>query len=194
MFSSVVLDIEAPLSDSAVSRPLEACYQDKYYRASFEMPGNLYLKSELVGTQQTGWVDFAIPSETWIVECVRDGDKLKEHIERFQTTGKSRQWISNQEAEEFIFLDFRQFIPIKQRGMHLLFPPVSLPPPPSFLTAHFAHFFEDVKIDWLFHVVFADYSPLMWYMTPNARLCRAKSILLYCGDSICRFCQSCYTF
>ncbi|OJJ78666.1 uncharacterized protein ASPGLDRAFT_138465 [Aspergillus glaucus CBS 516.65] len=127
MFSSVALNIEAPLSDSAVSRPLEAGYQDEYYRASFELLGNLYLKSEWAGTQQTGWVDFAIPSEKWIVECVRDGDKPKEHIERFQTTGKYRQWISNQEVQEFILLDFRRSIPRKQRG-----------------------------IDWLFHVVFAE--------------------------------------
>ena len=160
MFSSVALNIEAPLSDSAVSRPLEARYQDEYYRASFELLGNLYLQSEWAGTQQTGWVDFAIPSEKWIIECVWDREKLKEHIERFQTTGKYRQWISNQEVQEFILLDFRQSIPRKQRGMHfpffLFFFSLSLPPPPSFLTTHFAHFFSNIGIDWLFHVVFAD--------------------------------------
>lgn len=119
--ATVALNIEAPLSDSAVSRPLGAGYQDEYYRASFELLGNLYLKSEWAGTQQTGWVDFAIPSEKWIAECVRDGDKLKEHIERFQTTGKCTQWISNQEVQEFILLDFERSIPRKQRGMHFLF-------------------------------------------------------------------------
>lgn len=128
MFSSVALNIEAPLSDSAVSRPLEARYQDEYYRASFELLGNLYLQSEWAGTQQTGWVDFAIPSEKWIVECGRDGDKLKEHMERFQKNGKYSQWISDQKVEDFILLDFRRSIPRRQRGMFFL-PFLSSHPP-----------------------------------------------------------------
>ena len=155
MFSSVALNIEALLSDSAVSRPLEAVYQDEYYRANLELLGNFYLKPEWAGTQQSGWVDLAIPSEKWIVECVRDGDKLKEHIEHFQVTGKYRQWISNQEVQEFILLDFRRSIPKKQRGMHFLYL-LSLHPPPSFLTAYLIHFLSNVGIDWLSHVVFAD--------------------------------------
>lgn len=120
MFSSVALNIEAPLSDSAVSRPLEASCQDEYYRASFQLLGNLYLKPEWAGTQLTGWVDFAIPSERWIIECVQDGDKLNEHIEHFQMTGKYGQWISNQKVQDFILLDFRRSIPRKQRSMYTL--------------------------------------------------------------------------
>lgn len=119
MMSSVALNMEAPLSDSAISRPLEASYQDEYYRASSELLGNLYLKSEWAGTQKTGWVDFAIPSEKWIIECVRDGYKLKEHIERFQGTGKYRTWINHQEVDDFILIDFRRSTPRKKRGMFL---------------------------------------------------------------------------
>ena len=70
-------------------------------------------------------------------------------------TGKYRQWISNQEVQEFILLDFRRSIPKKQRGMHFLYL-LSLHPPPSFLTAYLIHFLSNVGIDWLSHVVFAD--------------------------------------
>ena len=41
VFSSVMLDIEAPLSYSAASWALEACYCSKYYRARFELFGDL---------------------------------------------------------------------------------------------------------------------------------------------------------
>ena len=120
MFSFIALNIEAPLSNSTVSQPLEASYQDEYYRVSFQLLDNLYLKPEWARTQQTGWVDFAISSERWIIECVQDGDKLNEHIEHFQVTGKYGQWICNQEVQDFILLDFRQSIPRKQRSMYTL--------------------------------------------------------------------------
>ena len=155
MLSAAALNIEAHLSDSAVSRPLEAGYQDEFYGANFELLGNLCLKPEWAGNRQTGWVDFAIASEKWIVECVRDGEKLEEHIERFHSTGKYRQWINNQEVQEFILLDFRRSIPNKERSMHFLTLPV-LHRPPSFLTADLVRFLSNVGIDWLFHVVFAD--------------------------------------
>lgn len=155
MMSSVALNMEAPLSDSAISRPPEASYQDEYYRASSELLGNLYLKSEWAGTQKTGWVDFAIPSEKWIIECVRDGYKLKEHIERFQGTGKYGTWINRQEVDDFILIDFRRSIPRKKRGMFSL-SFISSHPVLSFHTSHFTHASWNLGMAWLFHVVFKD--------------------------------------
>lgn len=41
--SSIALNIDGPLGDGAVPRPLDASYQDELYRASFQLLGNLFL-------------------------------------------------------------------------------------------------------------------------------------------------------
>lgn len=108
--------MKEPLSDSAAPQPIEARFQAEFYRASFQLLGNLYLKPEWTGTQRTGYVDFAVPSEGWIIGCVREGSKLKEHISRFQEAGKYTLWTNNQQVREFVILDFRRTMPRKQRG------------------------------------------------------------------------------
>lgn len=105
----------------AVSRPLEAEFQDEFCRASFQLLGNPFLKPEWSGTKKTGWVDFAVPSEGWVVECVRNGDNLKEHIDRFKTNGKYHEWIRDGEITGFILLDFRPSVPRKRRGIYFSF-------------------------------------------------------------------------
>ena len=108
--------MEEPLSDSAVPQPVEARFEAEFYRASFQLLGNLYLKPEWTGTQRTKDVDFAVPSEGWIIGCVREGSKLKEHISRFQEAGKYTLWTNNQQVREFVILDFRRTMPREQRG------------------------------------------------------------------------------
>lgn len=113
----MALNIEAPLGAGAVSRPLEAGYQDEFYRASYQLLGNLFVKPEWSGAKHTGWVDFAVPSEGWVVECARNGHKLKEHIDRFETGGRYHEWIRKGEVKAFVLLDFRRSVPKKRRGI-----------------------------------------------------------------------------
>jgi hypothetical protein len=57
----------------------------------------------------------------WVIECVRDGDKIDEQIERFQQGGRYYKWIMSGEIKEYIILDFRTSKPRKARGMVISF-------------------------------------------------------------------------
>jgi hypothetical protein len=115
-FSRVSLSsIERGIGPGAVSRPLEAQYQDEFYRACHSEL-NVYLTSEWSGSSLVGRIDFYIKDMKWVIECVRDGDKIDEHIERFQQGGKYHKWIISGEIKEYIILDFRTSKPRKARS------------------------------------------------------------------------------
>jgi hypothetical protein len=115
-FSCVALSsVERGIGPGAVSRPLEAQYQDEFYRAC-RSAFNIHLTSEWSGSSLVGRVDFRIKDMKWVIECVRDGDKIDEHIERFQQGGKYHKWIMSGEIKEYIILDFRTSKPRKARS------------------------------------------------------------------------------
>ena len=107
------------LGSGALPRPMEAQYQDEFYRACYVLLGNIHLSSEWSGKEKSGRVDFLVKSQKWAIECVRDGDKLEENISRFQGGGRYRRRIDSGEVEEYILLDFRKSQPRKIRGMTL---------------------------------------------------------------------------
>lgn len=118
------------LGPAAESRPLEAQYQDEFYRACYVALGRtVYLTPEWTGKASSGRVDFQIKSVGWAIECVRDGDGLNEHIARFQPNGKYHSWIfCGQVKKGYILLDFRKTMPTQARGannsshLYLYFP------------------------------------------------------------------------
>ena len=104
------------LGAGAQLRPLEAQYQDEFYRACSTVLGDMYLTSEWTGKTTGGRVDFQITSKGWAIECLRDGDKLEEHIAGFQERGKYYKWITSGEIKDYIILDFRRSRPETVRG------------------------------------------------------------------------------
>ena len=115
-FSCVALNsVERGIGPGAVTRPLEAQYQDEFYRACHSVL-NINLTSEWSGSSLVGRVDFRIKDMKWVIECVRDGDKIDEHIERFQQGGRYHKWIMSGEIKEYIILDFRTSKPRKARS------------------------------------------------------------------------------
>jgi len=96
---------------------VEAQYQDEFYRACYSLLGNIYLSSEWSGKEKSGRVDFLLKSQRWAIECVRDGNRLEEHISRFKVGGKYHRWIDSGEIQEYILLDFRQSLPWKIKGI-----------------------------------------------------------------------------
>jgi len=60
-------------------------------------------------------VDFQVKSVKWAIECVREGDKLEEHIAKFEAGGRYYKWIISGEIQEYILLDFRKSKPKKAR-------------------------------------------------------------------------------
>jgi hypothetical protein len=106
--------VERGLGPGAVTRPLEAQYQDEFYRACHSRL-NVCLTSEWSGSSLVGRIDFRIKDVKWVIECVREGDRIEEHIGRFQQGGRYYNWIQSGEVEEYIILDFRTSRPQKIR-------------------------------------------------------------------------------
>lgn len=97
-----------------MQKPLEAQYQDEIYRAAYERAGQqIYLSSEWSPVGLNGRVDFRVKSMNWAIECVREGNRLQEHIARFQKGGRYHRWIQDGSTTEYIIIDFRTSMPPK---------------------------------------------------------------------------------
>jgi len=97
---------------------MESQYQDEFCRACYlVLGGNVHLISEWAGRLLGGRVDFQVMPVKWAIECVREGDRLEDHIARFLPEGKYYKWIMSEEIKEYILLDFRKSKPRKVRGI-----------------------------------------------------------------------------
>ena len=97
---------------------MEAIYQHEFSRACYLILGcNLFLTPEWKSLSSNGRVDFQIKSVKWAIECVREGDRLDEHVSRFQLGGTYYPMIISGEIRDYILLDFRTSKPRKARGM-----------------------------------------------------------------------------
>lgn len=115
-FSPVALRSEGNLGAGALERPVEAQFQDEFYRSCYTLLNkHLYLTSEWSGKVKGGRVDFRVRYKKWAVECVREGHDLEEHIARFHPGGRYHKWIATGEIMEYIILDFRTSEPRKAR-------------------------------------------------------------------------------
>ena len=76
-------------------RPLEAQYQDEFYRALTSLLGNSVGISSECSLDNGGRVDFRISGPKWGVEILWDGDQLKDHCKRFLPGGKYYPWIKS---------------------------------------------------------------------------------------------------
>lgn len=102
------------LGTGAMQKPLEPQYQDEFYRAAYEILGQqIYLSSEWSPVGLNGPVDFRMKSMNWAIECVREGDRLQQHVKRFQEGGKYHRWIQDGSITEYIIIDFRTSMPPK---------------------------------------------------------------------------------
>jgi hypothetical protein len=87
-----------------VQRPLEAQYQDEFYRCC-HTHYNGSLVTFLEFSTAKGRVDFYIPAKHWGVELLRDGDQLAQHSGRFSSqTGSYGTPLS---LTDYIILDCR---------------------------------------------------------------------------------------
>src|SRR5436305_2456804 len=120
-FSRVSLSsVDRGIGPGAVKGPVEAQYQDEFYRACHSEL-KVYLTSEWSGSSLVGRIDFRIRDMKWVIECVREGDRIDEHIGRFQPGGRYYKWIISGEVKDYIILDFRTSKPQKVRGMVISF-------------------------------------------------------------------------
>ncbi|KAL3489859.1 hypothetical protein BJX62DRAFT_226271 [Aspergillus germanicus] len=102
---------ERSVSTADCRRPLEAAYQDEFYRAFTKVAGqHIFIVSEWSRTK-AGRVDFMIPSKRWAVELLRDGDRLGEHIARFRPSGRYHDWIRDGHIVSWIIINCTDKLP-----------------------------------------------------------------------------------
>ncbi|KAN0086423.1 hypothetical protein V8E54_000111 [Elaphomyces granulatus] len=121
---AVIREFKSQIGSRRASSPLEANYKGEFYKACYTLLGDIYLSSEWSRKEKTGRVDFMVKSQRWqrwAVECVRDGNRLDEHIARFEKGGRYFPWVFSGEVQEHIILDFRKTLPLRVRGMHCRF-------------------------------------------------------------------------
>lgn len=142
------------MSTAAKCRPVEAQYQDEFYRSFNLLAGRgVPICSEWSRTGD-GRVDFYIPEKKWAIELLRDHDRVSEHISRFKEGGKYYSWLKENMVEDWIIINCASSPPTS--GMFILCIAV--------IPTHLAHNLIEYSEPRLWTAVFAnDYSELKVY-------------------------------
>jgi hypothetical protein len=88
--------------------PLERCYQMEWYRSAVSiLPAGVYCSPDVGGIfGSEGYLDFWINSKhRWGFELLRDGDRMKQHLARFQPDGMYADMLD--EIKEWLVIDLR---------------------------------------------------------------------------------------
>lgn len=99
------------LGPSGIPRPPEACYQDEFYRCLFnEVGSGIGISSEWSGSGP-GRIDFYVIGPGWGYELLREGDRLKEHCNRFLPNGAYYRSIQQGGITDWLIIDCRHSQP-----------------------------------------------------------------------------------
>ncbi|KAL4920267.1 hypothetical protein BDW62DRAFT_216167 [Aspergillus aurantiobrunneus] len=93
------------MSTAGKYRPVEAQYQDEFYRSFNHLAGRGVPICSEWSKSGDGRVDFFIPGKKWAVELLRDHDRVDEHISRFKKGGKYYPWIEDKSVHDWIIID-----------------------------------------------------------------------------------------
>jgi len=88
--------------------PPEAQYQDEFYRSTCALLSGNCLPSPEYGIRTKsggGSIDFFLPGYNWGIEIIAEGDRLKQHFDRFQK-GAYSAWLKDGTLTDFLMLDF----------------------------------------------------------------------------------------
>lgn len=100
------------LGTSGQIRPLEASFQDEYYRSSWNVIPGIGVNSEYNAICD-GRIDFLIPGPGWGVELLRDGDRIEDHSNRFGANGLYYSSIQTGVMKDWKIIDCRHSYPRK---------------------------------------------------------------------------------
>ncbi|KAE8374268.1 hypothetical protein BDV26DRAFT_284399 [Aspergillus bertholletiae] len=93
------------MSTAAQPRPIEAQYQDEFYRAFNKVAGRGVPISTEWARTTSGRVDFYIPEKKWAVELLRDYDRVDSHIKRFKKGGQYFQWLEEKAIDDWVIIN-----------------------------------------------------------------------------------------
>lgn len=111
--------LKGKLSTAEKLRPIEAQYQDEFYR-SFKATVGLGVPIVRKWARNVDdRVDFWIPEKKWAVELIRNHEGIDEHCDRFNSPdGQYRPWIDGGNREDWIIIDCAMSRP--QKGMYCI--------------------------------------------------------------------------
>lgn len=139
------------LTSAAQYKPLEAAYQDEYYRCFNVIAGRgVPICSEWSRTRD-GRADFWIPEKKWAVELLREEDRVHEHISRFQKGGRYHSWITDGMINDWIIINCATSLPtrckfIKPHSVFLLVKTIIGFSEPNLMHAVFGRNWEHLQI------------------------------------------------
>lgn len=107
------------LSTAARLRPVEAQYQDEFYRAFNNVVGRGVSISSEWSRGRNGRVDFWIPETCWGIELLREHSNVDEHCDRFKVGGRYYPWVKDGMIKDYMVIDCATSLP--HSGMHLDF-------------------------------------------------------------------------
>lgn len=96
-------------------RPVEASYQDEFYRAAHEVLGYTMNICNEWSSDGIGRINFRFAQVGWGIELLREGDRLKEHCERFNPGGTYDNWIQEGSIQDWLIMDCRTTAPTSYR-------------------------------------------------------------------------------
>ncbi|KAI9037477.1 uncharacterized protein KD926_000271 [Aspergillus affinis] len=124
------------LSNAALPRPVEAQYQDEFYRVSCDVAGRgVPISSEWSSTSSSR-VDFWIPEKKWAIELLRDYDRVEDHLRRFRNGGKYYEWLENRAVVDYIVINCATTRPT----------PAQANPDPNLIHAIFENDYKEVQM------------------------------------------------
>lgn len=102
------------IGDAGQPRPLEASFQDEWYRSYWRELGTAHgICSEFTACDD-GRIDFQIGTKGWGIELLRDGDRVEEHCSRFRPDGTYHRSISRGDITNWVIVDCRHSYPQKK--------------------------------------------------------------------------------
>lgn len=126
-FSIRNLTSAARLGTGATVRPVEAAYQDEFYRSLHQVLGfSAKVVSEWTGDRDNR-IDFMIEGPRWGIELLRDGNRLSEHCDRFVGNGRYTPWIEDGSLRDWLIIDCRTSFPHEYSRSTPLLPKLFLP-------------------------------------------------------------------
>ncbi|KAL4942456.1 hypothetical protein BDV06DRAFT_211805 [Aspergillus oleicola] len=93
------------MSSGAQPKPIEAQYQDEFYRCFNKTAGRGVPVCTEWSKTADGRVDFWIPGQKWAVEFVWEQDRINEHIMRFHENGRYYPWRVDGMIQDWIIVN-----------------------------------------------------------------------------------------
>ena len=95
------------------SRPVESAFQVEFYRAFTSLVGHGAGLSSEWSYSSDGRIDFLVHDSGWGIEILRDGDRLRNHCNRFRLSGQYGDWIRRGVLKDWVIIDCRHIWPKK---------------------------------------------------------------------------------